>query len=248
MFHRVKFLLFVALALAIFAVPSCGKSLPETPDTKGIEPKASPSPISSIDEDEPPVGEHEGEKSIEPLETGVPVVGWLGYVLSTSFGDQFDDYVVLDPEGTGEFGIEGADETIELKIVELQDKEEPGKYAHFWGKLMCEVIDYGGCQLLVTRVRSGIEITNPEPVEELEGKIYSFEFGMQFDDYFILEGEFPIRFGIESMFGEDGMPLFDDEIENLRDTKRVVIISGQLTCGIPDAYGCQILVSNIKAK
>ncbi len=244
MIHRVKFLTFVGLALAIFAVPSCGQPLPETPGTKATEPKSSPSPISNIDEDEPP----EGEGSIESSDTGVPVVGWLGYVLSTSFGAQFDDYVVLDLEGTGEFGIEGADEAIELKIAELLDKEEPGKYAHFWGKLMCEVIDLGGCQLLATQVRSGIEITEPESIEGWEGSIFSFESGMQFDDYFVLEGEFPIRFGIESMFGEDGMPLFADEIDEFRDTNRVVIISGQLTCGIPDANGCQILVSNIEAK
>lgn len=62
---------------------------------------------------------------------GVPVVGWLGAVVSTPAGAQFDDYVVLMPEGAGEVGIEGADGSIEARIVALRDREEPSKYAHF---------------------------------------------------------------------------------------------------------------------
>jgi hypothetical protein len=84
---------------------------------------------------------------------GVPVVGWLGYVVNTAQGAQFDDYVVFMPEGVGEFGIEGVDESVNAIINDLRDKDEPGKYAHFWGMLNCDVLDYGGCQLLVTRIR-----------------------------------------------------------------------------------------------
>jgi len=84
-------------------------------------------------------------------------------------GSQYDDYVVLQPEGAGEIGLEGATQAIEAEIVGLRDKEEPGKYAHIWGTLFCDVPDYGGCQLVVTQVRYGPTLTEPEPVEAWEG-------------------------------------------------------------------------------
>jgi putative hemolysin len=97
----------------------------------------------------------------------IAVIGWMGYVSSTTNGDQFDDFVTILPEGeVGDFGIEGADEAIEAAIIAMRDQEQAGKYANFWGTLSCDVIDYGGCQLLVTRIRSGMETTNPEPVED----------------------------------------------------------------------------------
>ncbi len=130
---------------------------------------------------------------------GLPVVGWLGCVVGLPAGAQFDDYVVLMPEGAGDVGIEGADEASQSQIVALRDKEEPGKYAHFWGTLTCDVIDYGGCQLLVSRVRVGTEIAEPEPVEAWEGTIVGNPPGSQFDDYFVLEGSFPVGYGIGSI-------------------------------------------------
>ena len=42
-----------------------------------------------------------------------------------------------------------------VSIVALRDHAEPGKYAHFWGTLRCDVPDVGRCQLLVTRLRRG---------------------------------------------------------------------------------------------
>jgi hypothetical protein len=66
-------------------------------------------------------------------------------VASTPEGGQFDDYLVLLPEEARRaVGIEGADEAVESEIVALRDKGEPGKYAHFWGTLNCDVPDYGG--------------------------------------------------------------------------------------------------------
>lgn len=74
---------------------------------------------------------------------GTIVVAWLGYVVSTPDGAQFDDFVTILPEGqVGEFGIVGADEAIEAEIIALRDHDEPGKYANFWGTLRCDVIDY----------------------------------------------------------------------------------------------------------
>lgn len=184
------------------------------------------------------------EKSI--LLGGPSIQGWMGYVLSTPEGAQFDDYVVMLPEGSGEFGVEGADEALENKIVELRDKEEPGKYAHFWGNIRCDLIDYGGCQFLVTKVRVGTEITEPEPIDGFEGKIFSHEIGSQFDDYFVLEGEFPVPYGISSFIAETGFPIYKDELEALRDTDQIIRVSGQLICGVPDSFGCQLQVNRIE--
>ncbi|MCK4962434.1 MAG: hypothetical protein KAS19_08100, partial [Anaerolineales bacterium] len=134
MLRRLKISILVALALVFIAGSGCGKSIPQDPDTKGPEPVVSPSPTPSIAEHEPTVAEDEGEDLVEPSEVGIPVVGWLGYVVSEPEGAQFDDHVIILPEGeVGEFGIEGADGSIEAEIVALRDHEEPGKYANFWG-------------------------------------------------------------------------------------------------------------------
>jgi hypothetical protein len=182
---------------------------------------------------------------------GTTVVAWLGYVVSTPDGAQFDDFVTILPEGqVGEFGIEGADEAIEAEIVALRDHEEPGKYANFWGTLRCEMIDYGGCQLLVTRIRSGIEITDPEPVEGWEGTIVGLTYdepgAPQPDDAFTLAGEYPVQYGIASYIAENGWPIYKEELESRRDTGQTIRVSGHLICGVPDVNGCQIQVNHLE--
>jgi hypothetical protein len=104
---------------------------------------------------------------------GLPVVAWYGYVVSLPAGSQFDDYLVALPEGAAEIGLSGADAAIEAKIVTLRDKEEPGKYAHFWGTLTCPMLDYGGCELVVTRLRPDGPgpMFDPDPVEGWDGSI-----------------------------------------------------------------------------
>jgi hypothetical protein len=182
---------------------------------------------------------------------GTTVVAWLGYIVSTPDGAQFDDFVTILPEGqVGEFGIEGADEAIEAEIVALRDHEEPGKYANFWGTLRCEMIDYGGCQLLVTRIRSGIEITDPEPVEGWEGTIVGLTYdepgAPQPDDAFTLAGEYPVQYGIASYIAENGWPIYKEELESRRDTGQTIRVSGHLICGVPDVNGCQIQVNHLE--
>jgi putative hemolysin len=168
-------------------------------------------------------------------------VGWLGNVVSLPAGSQYDDYLSLMPEGAGEVGVEGGDGSIEAEIVALRDKEEPGKYAHFWGTLMCDVPDYGGCQLVVVRVRAGMTISDPEPVEAWEGTIVSNPPGAQFDDYFILAGDFPVGHGIDSLD-----PAVAAQLEGLRDTGIIAQVWGQLRTGVPDAFGSQIEVTRLE--
>jgi hypothetical protein len=176
------------------------------------------------------------------------VVAWYGYVVSTPDGAQFDDFVTILPEGQfGEFGIEGADESIEAEIVALRDHK---KYANFWGTLRCDVIDYGGCQLLVTRIRSGMDMTDPEPVEGWEGTIvelfYDEPGAPHPDDAFILVGDYPVRYGITSYIDENGWPIYKEELEKRRDTGQTIRVWGQLVCGFPDVNACQIQVNRIE--
>jgi putative hemolysin len=192
-------------------------------------------------------GEAESQegRAVEGTEQ-IPVTGWLGYVTSLPDGAQFDDYVALWPDGTGEFGIEGVDPSVQEKIAALRDKEEPGKYAHFWGTLVCNVPDYGGCQLQTTRVRVGTETAGPEPVGGWDGKLVGLESDSQFERYFVLEGDIPVRYGIASAIVSNGYPVFKEELAELTDSGRVVRVWGQMICGVPDYAGCQIQVNRME--
>jgi putative hemolysin len=178
---------------------------------------------------------------------GIPVVAWYGYVAGTPEGDQFDDYLVLLPEEAGHaVGIEGAKEAVEAEIVALRDKEEPGKYAHFWGTLNCDVIDYGGCQLLVThlRVDGPGPFFDPDPVEGWEGTIESGPAGPRSggDDYLVvLVDGFSIEYGIDS--ADDALAA---QIESLRDTGTIVRVWGQISAGVIDWNGTQIQVERLE--
>jgi len=169
------------------------------------------------------------------------VAGWRGHVVSLPDGGQFDDAVILSPEGTGQFGITGADAGIEANIVELRDKEEPGKYAHFWGTLTCDVPDYNGCQLVVTRLRFGAIATDPEPVEGWEGKIISGTFNMGLSNVLVLAGRFPMWFSMDS--NDETMK---SELDSLRDTEAIIQVWGELMTGIPDVNGSRIQVARIE--
>lgn len=177
---------------------------------------------------------------------GQPVVCWYGHVVSLAEGAQFDDYLSLLPEGAGEIGVEGASAEIEAQIEGLRDKEEPGKYAHFWGTLTCPVLDYGGCQLVVTRLRPGGPegpFFDPDPVEGWEGTIVGNPPDAQWDDYFVLAGDFPVGYGIDSLD-----PTIASQLESLRDTQTTIRVWGQVTCPAIDSYGTHIVVTRIEVE
>ncbi len=169
------------------------------------------------------------------------VIGWLGYVLSSPAGSQFDDYLVLMPEGAGEIDLSGETEAVEAEIIALRDKEEPGKMAHFWGILQCDMPDHGNCQLLVTRVRSGATCTKPETVEAWTGYLMANPEGMQFDDYFVFVGDWPVGYGINSLD-----PELQAHLESSRNSGQLITVWGQLRTGVPDAFGSQIEVTAIE--
>jgi hypothetical protein len=183
--------------------------------------------------------------TVETSAVELPVVAWYGSVVSLPAGSQYDDYLLLLPERAGEIGVEGASEAIEAQIVALRDKVEPGKCAHFWGTLDCPALDYGGCELVVTRLRvdGPGPFFDPDPVEGWEGTVYSGPPGPRSggDDYLVLAGDFPMQYGIDSL-----EPTLAAQLESLRDTRTVIRVWGELTAGIPDWNGTRIQVSRIE--
>ena len=173
------------------------------------------------------------------------VVGWLGSVNSLPNGSQYDDYVILQPNGAGEVGVTGADADIEAEIVALCDRQEPGKYAHFWGKLTCGVPDYNGCQLVVTQLRHGtMQPIESGPVAGWQGIVAGNPEGAQFDDYFERQdlGQV-ILFGIDSLD-----PAVSSQIHALRDSGKIVHLYGTLLSNVPDVNGSQIQVDRIEVE
>jgi putative hemolysin len=172
-----------------------------------------------------------------------PVVGWYGYVVSLPAGSEYDDYLYLEPGGAAELGVTGADEEIEAQIVALRDKEEPGKYAHFWGTLTCGVPDYNGCQVVVTKLRvdGPGEFFPPDPVEGWEGIVVGNPPMSEYDDHFVLSAEFFVIYGIDS-----SDPDIAAQLEDLRYTMTPIRVWGEVTCGVPDTNGCRIDVTRIE--
>ncbi|MBN1310298.1 MAG: DUF333 domain-containing protein [Anaerolineae bacterium] len=187
--------------------------------------------------------------------SGVQVVGWMGYVVSAPEGSEYDDKVIILPEGVvGEFGIKSTDDAVEAQIVALRDAEQPGKYAHFWGTLTCGIQNVNDCQLLVGRMRvdgPGEFFVN-DSIEGWEGTIVGVEPGEPgaptIDDYFVLAGDYPVQYGIDSALADPGGERdLADEIAALRSNGQIVRIWGEMMCGVPDAGGCQIRVWKIEA-
>lgn len=178
-------------------------------------------------------------KETSALASGKPVVGWYGLAVGLPAEAQFDDYLSLEPPGTGKIGLQGANPMVEAQIKELRTL---GIYAHFWGTLTCNVPDYGGCQLIVTRLRrEGLDPPSlPETVERWEGKVISASVA-GYDDCFVLAGDFPIPYGIDS-----NEPALNAQLQNLRDSGTTIRVWGQLTCGITDVNRSQINVAAIE--
>jgi hypothetical protein len=173
-----------------------------------------------------------------PPPTEITVVGWCGLVVSLPDGS---DYLALQPEGIGEIGLTGADADVEAEIEELRDS---GFYANFWGTLTCDVPDYGGCQLVVIRLDPGTPPGprfDPDPVEGWEGQIFSVPGMAQFEEYFVLDGSFLVRYGFR---GTD--EALQTQLEDLRDTSAIIRIWGEIQCGVPSYGGCGIRVKRFE--
>jgi len=183
------------------------------------------------------------EPTLEEL-AGSPeivVTAWLGHIASLPEGSQYDDFVMLSPEGTGEFGLAGATPEIEAEIIELRDADGPREYAHLWGVLTCGIEDYNNCQLVVDKIQYGANYSE-EGVAGWEGTIHSSTFNSGTSYVFQLKGDFPMWYSIYASQDES----LKAEIESLRDTGALVRVSGTLLVGIPDVNGTRIEVSSLE--
>ncbi len=176
-----------------------------------------------------------------------PVVAWYGQVVALPAGAEYDDYLQVLPAGTADIGLTGAGAEIEAQIAGLRGQDTR---AHLWGALTCNVPDYGGCQLVVSHVRPdgpGPEL-EPDLVDGWMGVIYSGPPGPRSggDDYFVLVGDWNIQYGIDSAIDGNGDQPLVEQLADLRDTRHIVKIWGELVAGRPDWNGTQILVDRIE--
>jgi len=169
-----------------------------------------------------------------------PVTAWLGHIASLPEGSQYDDFVILSPQGTGEFGLTGATPEIEAEIRTLRDADGPNEYVHLWGMLSCEIEDYNGCQLLVDKMQYGANYAE-EDIEGWLGIITSGTMQGGLSHVFELSGKYPMWYSIHASHDES----LQAQIENLRDTGAVVKVSGKLLVGFPDVNGTRIEVSKL---
>lgn len=171
-----------------------------------------------------------------------PVIAWLGHIASLEAGSAYDDYFILYPGGGGSFGLIGVSQQVNRKIETLRNTG-PQEYVHLWGVLTCKGEDFGGCQILVDRIRSGTEIVEGITVDSWEGVIYSGspEPRSGGDDTFILTGPYPVQYGIWAQ--DEGLR---SQLEALRDTGTPIRIWGTMQVGVPDWAGTQIQVSRFE--
>ena len=169
-----------------------------------------------------------------------PVACWYGSVRSLPPKAQFEDYLALEPQGSGAVGITGAEDSISARIQALRDQVA---YVHFWGTFTCNVLDYGGCQLVATHLREEGPgpLFDPEPVDGWAGTVRKNPPSSQHEDYFTLEGDFPIRYGIGS--SDERIAA---EIERLGDSQAIVRVWGRVICGVLDSYGSHIQITKLE--
>ena len=171
------------------------------------------------------------------------VYGWRGYIESTPDDPKYDDKLVLCPPGTGEVGVRGCLPQLDDQIASIRDLPHQEGTAHFWGRLVCGVDDYNGCQFVVERIQSDQpgETFPPDPVDGWLVTLVSTPDCDDHDDALVLVGDFPVRYGIQVM-DNDALAA---ELVALRDTGIPFRVWGELSCGVVDASGCQIRVTRI---
>ena len=90
--------------------------------------------LAILEETESTTADESAPEPVAPVPetpTTIVVTAWQGQIASLPEGSQYDDFVILTPEGTGEFGLTGATPEIEAEIRTLRDAPEgPNKYIH----------------------------------------------------------------------------------------------------------------------
>ncbi len=231
-------LLLATLACGQFQVGMVTPTLPEekaTPAKEAVGVAAQDEVqlvVTTIVTPQPPTGE-------PPVSETKPVIAWRGSIHGLPQASRYDDFVILQPGGTGELGLQGATAELESEIRSLRDADPPNDSVLIWGELVCEVDDYNGCQIVVDRLQYGPVHTEGEPVEGWEGTITSSTFNSGISYIFELAGDYPMWYSLYA--SQD--PALQELIESLRDTGAVIQVWGKLLTGVPDVNGTRIEAS-----
>jgi len=250
--NNLSIYIFLGIAALALAALACGSvqigvatptgEVPVDPLHEAIDYEAEAEPLDSTPAE--PSVEPTAEPPVEAAaddSTEIAVTAWLGHIASLPDGSQYDDFVLLSPEGTGEFGLKGATPEVEAEIRDLRDADGPREFVHLWGTLSCGVADYNDCQLVVDKAQYGANFSEEE-ISGWEGTIKSSTFNSATSYVFELQNPFPMWFSIYASQDET----LKAEIERLRDTGAVVRVSGKLMVGIPDVNGTRIEISSLK--
>ena len=166
----------------------------------------------------------------------IEVVAWRGGIHKLPQASEYDDFVSLQPPGTGEFGLVGMDETIEAEIHSLRHADPPNDSILLWGELTCLDQDYNGCQLVVNRMEYGPVHTTGGSVNGWIGTIKSSTFNSGISYVLELAGDYPMWYSLHA----SQKPELQALIEELHDTGAIVQIYGELLTGVPDMNGTRI--------
>ena len=179
----------------------------------------------------------------EVIEAELPTVAdtiacWGGFIKSLPEDAQYDDYLSLD--GDIGVGIQSADNTVAGQIQIVTDSST---FVHIWGIMHCPAVDYGGCYVEVTQLREDKPgpFYEPDAVSGWVGSLKGYAEGSQHDDAFVLAGDLPVIFGIEST--DESLAA---QLKDFRDTGQLIKIWGEVTCGVPSPNGALIMVSEIE--
>lgn len=224
-----------ALAVSTLACSSLQVGVVTPTPDGAVQPVAADDNASSAEE------ETQGEAAEEDVPASLAAVAWLGHIASAPEGSQYDDILILSPEGTGEYGLVGATPELEAEIRTLRDGEGPQKNVHLWGTFSCSGQDYNGCQLVADRLQYGPTMAEEEIIN-WTGTIRGFDFNMGPTYGFELVGQVPMSYGIYA--SQD--PSLQAKIESLRDTGSLIQISGKLLVGFPDVNSTRIEVSSLQ--
>jgi putative hemolysin len=177
------------------------------------------------------------------------IADWWGVIKSNGPGAQYDDY--FERQDLGQiiyFGIDTMDPAVKPQIEALRDS---GKIVHLYGTLFSNVPDSYGSQIQVDRIEVEEQASGgymppgtSEEIADWRGVIKSTEPGSQYDDYFELwtNGQI-IYFGVDSID-----PAIQVQIKALRNSGKIIHLSGTLFSNVPDYNGSQVQVKRIEVE
>lgn len=175
-------------------------------------------------------------EQVSGLPTASDAVAWYGHIASLSQGETYDDKVVLSPQGTGEFGIQGLTPELETEIQALRDAGGAQEFVHLWGVLYCNVADYNTCRLMVERLSYGEQVSREDGI--VDGWVGLIQSRPDQDGSPYV---FTLSEGVPAVYGISGVEeVLQGQIEALSDSGTQVKVWGDLQVGVVDVNQVRI--------